>query len=200
MSLVRLLRRLADIRISEREHGPADARRYEYSPTYMLRGLERLASGVRTGRGTVSLRHQLDPEVAAAIKLVPVRRPDTSRSSRRCAHRFGMPGSDRVERTDRVVPGDPAVPVRVHQPRERDGAQPCVYSIHGGGYVLGTNLMDDPRLDELCPKLGLVGVSVEYRLAPETPYPGPARGLLPRLAVDVRARGRAGHRPGAASA
>jgi len=41
-SLVRLLARLADIKISEREHGPADARRYEYSPTYMLRGLERL--------------------------------------------------------------------------------------------------------------------------------------------------------------
>jgi cytochrome P450 len=41
-SLVRLLARLTDIKISEREHGPADARRYEYSPTYMLRGLERL--------------------------------------------------------------------------------------------------------------------------------------------------------------
>ena len=34
--------RLTDIKISEREHGPAGARRYEYSPTYMLRGLERL--------------------------------------------------------------------------------------------------------------------------------------------------------------
>ncbi len=32
----------ADIRISEREHGPADARRYDYSTIYMLRGLERL--------------------------------------------------------------------------------------------------------------------------------------------------------------
>jgi cytochrome P450 len=41
-SLARLLARMADIKISEREHGPADARRYEYSPTYMLRGLERL--------------------------------------------------------------------------------------------------------------------------------------------------------------
>ena len=41
-SVARLLARLADIRISEREHGPPGARRYEYSPTYMLRGLERL--------------------------------------------------------------------------------------------------------------------------------------------------------------
>jgi hypothetical protein len=33
---------MADIRISEREHGPAGARRYEYVPTYILRGLEAL--------------------------------------------------------------------------------------------------------------------------------------------------------------
>ena len=41
-SLARVLARMPDIKLSEREHGPADARRYEYSPTYMLRGLERL--------------------------------------------------------------------------------------------------------------------------------------------------------------
>jgi cytochrome P450 len=42
VSAERLLDRVADIRISERAHGPASARRYEYSRTYMLRGLERL--------------------------------------------------------------------------------------------------------------------------------------------------------------
>ena len=31
---------MADIRISEAHHGPPGARRYEYDPTYMLRGLE----------------------------------------------------------------------------------------------------------------------------------------------------------------
>ena len=78
--------------------------------------------------------------------------------------------------------------VRVHRAKDADGVLPCVYSMHGGGYVLGTNAMDDPVFDELCPKLGLVGVSVEYRLAPETPYPGPLRGLLPGIALDLRAR------------
>jgi cytochrome P450 len=38
----RLLARTSDIRISEAEHGPAGARRYEYAPTYILRGLNRL--------------------------------------------------------------------------------------------------------------------------------------------------------------
>ncbi len=42
VSAERLLDRMADIRISEKAHGPAGARRYEYPKTYMLRGLERL--------------------------------------------------------------------------------------------------------------------------------------------------------------
>jgi hypothetical protein len=33
---------MADIRVSEAHHGPPDARRYEYDPTYMLRGLKEL--------------------------------------------------------------------------------------------------------------------------------------------------------------
>jgi hypothetical protein len=41
-SIERLLDRMADIRISEANHGPSDARRYEYVPTYILRGLTRL--------------------------------------------------------------------------------------------------------------------------------------------------------------
>jgi cytochrome P450 len=42
VSTERLFERMADIRISEAAHGPADARRYEYTPIYLLRGLERL--------------------------------------------------------------------------------------------------------------------------------------------------------------
>jgi cytochrome P450 len=42
ISVQRLLERLSDIRISERVHGPADARRYSYVPTYILRGLTHL--------------------------------------------------------------------------------------------------------------------------------------------------------------
>ncbi|HWC39381.1 MAG TPA: cytochrome P450, partial [Acidimicrobiales bacterium] len=39
VTINRLLDRMADIRVSEREHGPAGDRRYEYLPTYFLRGL-----------------------------------------------------------------------------------------------------------------------------------------------------------------
>jgi acetyl esterase/lipase len=54
--------------------------------------------------------------------------------------------------------------------------------MHGGGYVLGSCAMDDGLFDLLCPALGCVGVSVEYRLAPDTPYPGPLEDCYAGLA------------------
>ncbi|MEX1006599.1 MAG: cytochrome P450 [Acidimicrobiia bacterium] len=42
VSLERLLDRMADIEISETKHGAAGARRYQYAPTYILRGLQKL--------------------------------------------------------------------------------------------------------------------------------------------------------------
>jgi acetyl esterase len=43
--------------------------------------------------------------------------------------------------------------------------------IHGGGWTVGENDMQDPRLDRLARETGLTVVSVGYRLAPENPYP-----------------------------
>jgi cytochrome P450 len=42
ITIERLLARTGDIRISEKEHGPPGARRYDYVPTYILRGVSRL--------------------------------------------------------------------------------------------------------------------------------------------------------------
>src|SRR5437762_97145 len=42
VTLNRLLDRTSDITISEAAHGPANARRYEYLPTYLFRGLTNL--------------------------------------------------------------------------------------------------------------------------------------------------------------
>jgi acetyl esterase/lipase len=115
----------------------------------------------------------LDPEVAAAasvIELGNLSQVDLS------VYRIEFPTgglSDAVTRTDVSVPGDPLVPIRVHREAEAKGPLPCVYSIHGGGYILGSYSMDDAKFDDWCPALGIVGVSVEYRLAPEHPYPAP---------------------------
>jgi acetyl esterase/lipase len=63
--------------------------------------------------------------------------------------------------------------VRVHRAKDAAESLPAVVTIHGGGYVIGTYDMDGPMLDRWCREPGVVLVSVEYRLAPETPYPGP---------------------------
>jgi acetyl esterase/lipase len=78
-----------------------------------------------------------------------------------------------VTRIDHVVSDDPTVTVRVHRPVGAEGSLACVFSIHGGGYVLGSRDLDDAKFDRWCQVFGIVGVSVEYRLAPETPFPGP---------------------------
>jgi acetyl esterase/lipase len=121
-------------------------------------------------------RDLLHPDIAEAIELLPFTDLDAEvlpglREAMVAGARM-VPLSDAVERADHVVPGEPDVPVRVHRARDVDGPRPCLYSMHGGGYVLGTYAMDDALFDRLCPKLGVVGVSVEYRLAPETPFPG----------------------------
>jgi acetyl esterase/lipase len=78
-----------------------------------------------------------------------------------------------VEREDRVISGEPEVVVRTHRPTNPTGSAPAVLSMHGGGYIIGNRSIDDARLAHWCTKFGVVGVSVEYRLSPETTYPGP---------------------------
>lgn len=116
----------------------------------------------------------LDPELEALRAGFPL--PELSDATLAEARALEFPApelSDRVERTDVDVPDAPGVVVRVHRPVDGANRRACLYSIHGGGYVMGSRDLDDAMFDRLCPTLGIVGVSVEYRLAPETPYPGP---------------------------
>lgn len=117
----------------------------------------------------------LEPSIAALAEsiTIPVVGDETLPGLRAAPLVPPMPLSDEVERVDHVVSEDPHVTVRVHTPVGPERLRPCLYSIHGGGYVIGSNDMDDLKFDRWCQAFDLVGVSVEYRLAPETPYPGP---------------------------
>ncbi len=87
-----------------------------------------------------------------------------------------------VELSDRVIrstvsasgpEGAPDVALRVHRPVDAVGALPCIVWMHGGGLVLGNEEQDDPRFDRWCVRHHMMAVSIWYRLAPETPFPGP---------------------------
>jgi len=69
-------------------------------------------------------------------------------------------------------PGDPAVELRIHGGRQA-GPHPAIFLIHGGGFVMGSAAMRDGLDHALAEASGAVVVAVNYRLAPETPFPGP---------------------------
>jgi acetyl esterase/lipase len=89
---------------------------------------------------------------------------------------FGPVSDPDVLITNRTVPGapgDPEVKVRIYEPREKKEALPGILYIHGGGYIVGDPEMTDGSCARLAKEVGCVVVSVDYRLAPETAYPGP---------------------------
>ena len=61
------------------------------------------------------------------------------------------------------------IPLRVIAP-EREATGTFLH-LHGGGWTLGENDGQDVRLQRLARETGLTVVSVDYRLAPENPYP-----------------------------
>ena len=86
------------------------------------------------------------------------------------------PGLEAVAAQERFIPsaiGGPDVRVLHYAPPGDAGAaRAALLHIHGGGYVLGNADVNDLSNRALALALGIVVVSVDYRLAPETVWPG----------------------------
>jgi acetyl esterase len=80
----------------------------------------------------------------------------------------GPADSRTVERIARAGKGQ--VPVRVTSPSS-GGSRATYLDIHGGGFYMDSATRSDPRNTRLADGLGVTVVSVEYRLAPEHPWP-----------------------------
>lgn len=119
----------------------------------------------------------LDPAVAAATGKVPfdfnTLDDETLPSFREQMRGRPSPPATDVRHSDVVIDDESGLNVRVHRADDHSEPAPGIVWIHGGGFVLGDAAGDDARFDRWCKTLGVVGVSVNYRLAPEHPYPVP---------------------------
>jgi acetyl esterase/lipase len=68
------------------------------------------------------------------------------------------------------VPDGDAPGMRIHRPDTRR-SDAALFWIHGGGLVIGGPVQDDRLCASTARELGIVVISVEYRLAPEHPFP-----------------------------
>lgn len=71
------------------------------------------------------------------------------------------------------APGHPEVSIAVIGARVGGAPRPAVLHIHGGGFIVGRMQDTFPASQRLSEELGCVVVEVEYRLSPETAFPGP---------------------------
>ena len=122
----------------------------------------------------------VDPEIAGLLAIAEAgtpmhqQTPEAARASfRTLAVDFRRPehvvpvGATR-DTTVRGAVGD--LPARVYRP-EGEGPFPTVALFHGGGFVIGDLETHDNMARAICRGAEAVVVSVDYRLAPENPYP-----------------------------
>lgn len=83
-----------------------------------------------------------------------------------------IPPGVQVSRVDIPGPGA-SIRLRVYQPQTGPALAPALLWIHGGGYVVGRPEIDDPGMFHFVQELGIRVISVDYRLAPEYPFPAP---------------------------
>jgi acetyl esterase/lipase len=132
----------------------------------------------------LDLKELLDPElkgpITAMLKQMPPNDFKNIPQSRAASKKMFMamkaqviPG---VVAEDKKIPGPrnaPDVAVRIYRPEKASGVLPALLWIHGGGYMLGDIDQEDGSSKQFCLAGNCVVVSVEYRLAPENPYPAP---------------------------
>lgn len=127
-------------------------------------------------------RRLVDPALLPVLDLFPTMAlSEEMLAAMRAAERFArLPvavppeATAAISRTVRTAPGPagaPDIALSVYAPRERKSALPCIYHIHGGGYVGGSAAQLEPLHVPMAHDLDCVIVSVDYRLAPEHRFP-----------------------------
>jgi acetyl esterase len=138
-------------------------------------------SGYEKGDSPAMTERAYDPELAASIPILPTTMDWNDVAGMRkqmddmiAAMAPPPPPDTHVRYEDQLIPGPdgaPDVSVRVYRPSPTAEVRPGVLYLHGGGFMVGS--VEGEHLSSLAmaEKADAVVVSVEYRLAPEHPYP-----------------------------
>lgn len=126
----------------------------------------------------MSTRHLVDPELLPFVDVVPASELSIATLEQARAMLDARSASQPlppIEPVQHLAPGRnlaPDVPVLVFKP-DGDKQRAAILHIHGGGMVMGSayGLRSGPS--NFAANHDIVVVSVDYRLAPETPFPGP---------------------------
>ncbi|QRF55611.1 alpha/beta hydrolase [Variovorax paradoxus] len=125
----------------------------------------------------------LDPELAAIVAAMRANKAPppfsgTPGEARERMRRAVMAARERTtlpvvaSTEDRVAEHEGLrVPVRIYRPVSTEAVLPTLVFLHGGGFALGSVELMDDIARKLCRDVEAVVVSVDYRLAPEHPFP-----------------------------
>jgi acetyl esterase len=136
-----------------------------------------LALAARLGRGEVRL-----DDVAAARKDMDIDAPV-----------FGHPMVEMAKVTDEPVSA--GVTARIYRPFGVGSPAPVVVFLHGGGFVIGSLASHDLVCRALARDVGCVVIAIDYRLAPEHPFPAAADDATEAFRWVIREHARLGIDP-----
>lgn len=133
-----------------------------------------------------NLIERLDPELVGPVKMmmsmqspgmlddIPAARTNSTKMMEMMKQQAPViPGVVSEDHRVHGPSGASDITLRVYRPEGNNNILPALYWIHGGGYVLGNIEQDDANCRQMVRAGECVVISVEYRLAPEHPFPAP---------------------------
>ncbi|NML87634.1 alpha/beta hydrolase [Sphingobium sp. TB-6] len=137
-------------------------------------------------------RHLVDPQILPMVEQAPAVVLDAEHLAESRAAMVAMaetlpqpaPLAADLKMYEERIPGlDGAPDVRliITAPKASGSGRPGILHIHGGGYIMGSADMTAQIDAAYAGEFGAVCVSVDYRLAPETPHPGPVNDCYAAL-------------------
>lgn len=128
------------------------------------------------------MTYEIDPELAALVPGLPDLGYADVAAGRALRHALAAQAPQyqapvAVQVTDHRVAGDPgvSVPVRIYAPAGRSLPSPAFVFIHGGGFAFGSIEISHGYCLRVAAETGAVVASLDYRLAPEHPFPAGLR-------------------------